>query len=342
MTPALKILEPGPAASLQDCGRPGLQRFGVPVSGAIDTVSLAIANIVAGNSPGSAAIEILGAGLVFEIEAESVTLALAGMAEHPTLQRGADAPLRYPALRSITARRGDTIRIPPPKGGAVSYLAVSGGFDIAPVLGSRSTYRRASLGGYRGRAFLAGDRIPLCLPSPARATVRLEARIKAPDRLRIMRGPNAAYFTRHAFETLLASTYTITPASDRMGLRLQGPPLERGMQGELPSQATTAGALQVPPDGQPILLMADRQTVGGYPRIATVIGADIAAAGRLAAGMSIRFEEVRREEAVQLLKEQQTWLASLPAQLEPAGADALTVEQLLSRNLIGGVTAGEE
>ena len=342
MSPALKILEPGPAASLQDWGRPGLQRFGVPVSGALDAVSLAIANIVAGNPPGSAAIEILGAGLVFEIEAESVTLALAGMAEGLTLQRGTDAPLRYPGLRGITARRGDLVRIPSPKGGAVSYLAASGGFDIAPVLGSRSTYRRASLGGYRGRSFLAGDRIPLCLPSPAPAPVRLEASIEAPGCLRIMRGPNAAYFSPRALETLLASAYTVTPASDRMGLRMQGPLLECGTQGELPSQATTAGALQVPSDGQPILLMADRQTVGGYPRIATVIGADIAAAGRLAAGMSIRFEEVGREEAVRLLKEQQTWLASLPAQLERAGADALTAEQLLSGNLIGGVTAGEE
>ncbi len=339
MRPALRILEPGAAATLQDRGRHGFQRFGVPVSGALDAVSLAIANIVAGNPPGTAAIEILGAGLAFEVEAESVTLALAGMAEGLTLH-GGKAPLQIPALRSFNALRGEIVRIPAPKGGAVSYLAVQGGFDIAPALGSRSTYRRAALGGYWGRPFQAGDRIPLCLASSSRAAVRLKADIRAPQSLRVMRGPNAEYFSASAFETLLASAFTVAPASDRMGLRLRGPALDRAKEGELPAQGTTAGALQVPGDGQPILLLADRQTTGGYPRIATVTGADVAAAGRLAPGMSIRFSEVGRDEAVRLLKEQQAWLASLPAAIELAGPDALTAEQLLSSNLIGGVTAG--
>jgi 5-oxoprolinase (ATP-hydrolysing) subunit C len=339
MNPALTIFDPGAASSLQDRGRPGLQRFGVPVSGALDAESLTIANIVAGNPPGCAAIEILGAGLAFEVEAESVSLALAGMAAGLTLQTGT-LQMRFPSLRSVHARRGDVVRIPAPKGGAVSYLAVEGGFDIAPALGSRSTYRRAALGGYRGRTLQAGDRLPLCLASSSRAAVRLDASIRAPDVLRVRRGPNAAYFAACGFETLFACAYTVAPASDRMGLRLQGPVLERAIDGELPSQGTTAGAMQVPADGQPILLLADRQTAGGYPRIATVIGADIAAAGRLAPGMSVRFKEVSREEAVRLLKQQTAWLASLPSTLEPAAADALTPEHLLSSNLIGGVTAG--
>ena len=144
-----------------------------------------------------------------------------------------------------------------------------------------------------------------------------------------MRGPNAEYFKPSAFETLLTSAYTIAPASDRMGLRLQGAALEHAIEGELPSQGTTAGGLQVPSGGQPILLLADRQTTGGYPRIATVIAADIAAAGRLAAGMSIRFQDVSREEAVQLLKTQRQWLASLPSLLQPV-AEAFSAERLLS------------
>ncbi len=339
MKPLLRILEPGIAASLQDCGRPGLQRFGVPVSGALDAVSLAIANILAGNPPCTVAIEILGAGLAIEIEAESATLALAGMAGGFTLQNGS-ALTRVPALQSATAQRGDIVRIPAPTEGAVSYLAVEGGFDIAPVLGSRSTYRRAALGGYRGRPFQTGDGLPLCLALSCRAAVRIKADIRAPDVLRAMRGPNAAYFSPGAFETLFASAYIVAQASDRMGLRLQGPTLDRATEGELAAQGTTAGALQVPADGQPILLLADRQTAGGYPRIATVTGADIAAAGRLAPGMSVRFKEVDREEAVRLLREQQAWLAGLPAALEPAGSNALTPEHLLSSNLIGGVTAG--
>jgi biotin-dependent carboxylase-like uncharacterized protein len=339
VTAALKILEPGLAASLQDCGRPGYQRFGVPVAGALDAVSLAIANILAGNAPCTAAIEILGAGLALEIDADSVTFALAGMAAPLTLQSG-KAAVRIPPFQSVIARRGDIVRIPPPKGGAAVYLAAGGGFNVPPALGSQSTYRRAALGGFRGRALAAGDRLPLRLPSSNRTPVSLDADIRAPEVLRAMRGPNAGYFSPAAFETLFSSAYTIAPASDRMGLRLAGPVLERAIAGELPSQGTTAGSIQVPSDGQPILLLADRQTTGGYPRIATIIGADIAAAGRLTAGMSVRFEEVTREAAVRLLKAQLDWLASLPALVKPVPSDALSAERLLSHNLIGGVTAG--
>lgn len=339
MRPALKIIVPGIAASLQDCGRYGYQRFGVPVSGAMDAVSLAAANIAAGNPPCTAAIEFLGAGLVLEVEAESASLALAGGARGLTLQTET-AHIRLAALRTVHARRGDIVRIPPPKGGAVSYLAVEGGFDIAPALGSLSTYRRAALGGYRGRVLQAGDRLPLRNGTSDRQPLCLDIETRAPDVLRIVRGPNAEYFGSGAFETLLTCGYTVEPASDRMGLRLRGPQLGRAIAGEMPSQGTTAGAVQVPAGGQPILLMADRHTTGGYPRIATVIGADLAAAGRLAAGMSIRFQEVTRDEAVRLLSAHRSWLAALPNSLKPARADTLSTEQLLKSNLIGGVTAG--
>ncbi len=339
MTPALRILEPGIAATLQDCGRPGYQRFGVPVSGALDLVSLGVANILAGNSPCTAAIEILGAGLALEVEAESAALALAGAAAPLTIESH-KAALHVALFTSVTVRRGDILRVPPPKDGAVSYLAVEGGFDIAPALASLSTYRRAGLGGYRGRALRAGDRLPLCAASSNRAPVSLAVDIRPPALLRAMRGPNAAHFGTDAFEILFSSGYTVSPASDRMGLRLQGPPLQRAIDGELPSQGTAAGGMQVPADGQPIMLLADRQTTGGYPCIATVIGADIAAAGRLAAGMSIRFQEVSREEAVRTLGAQRAWLASLAKALKPAPNSALTPEKLLSTNLIGGVTAG--
>jgi len=339
MTAALKILEPGLAASLQDCGRPGYQRYGVPVSGALDAVSLGVANILAGNAPCTAGIEILGAGLAFEIDADSATFALAGTVAPLTLQ-GDKASVRIPPFQSVTARRGDNVRIPPPKGGAAVYLAVEGGFDVPPALGSQSTYRRAALGGFRGRVLTAGDRLPLRLPSSNRTPVALDVDIRAPEVLRAMRGPNPDYFSPAAFETLFSSAYTIAPDSDRMGLRMAGPLLERVIAAELPTQGTIAGGMQVPSGGQPIMLLADRQTTGGYPCIATVIGADIAAAGRLAAGMSVRFEEVTRVEAVRYLKVQLDWLASLPALLKPVPLDALSAERLLSHNLIGGVTAG--
>ncbi|MGO9983664.1 MAG: biotin-dependent carboxyltransferase family protein [Rhodomicrobium sp.] len=339
MSAALHVIEPGLSATLQDCGRPGYQRFGVPVSGALDAIALKVANILAGNPPCTAAIEILGAGLTFEVGAESATLALAGTAKGLTLHNG-KAALHVPAFRCFIAQRGDIVQISPPKDGAVSYLAAEGGFDVAPALGSFSTYRRAALGGYHGRVLCAGDRLPLRLASSAREPVCLDLEIRAPGVLRAMRGPNTGWFTSEAFDTLFASAYTAGPASDRMGLRLQGPPLVRAIDGELPTQATTAGGLQVPASGMPILLLCDRQTTGGYPSIATVIGADIAAAGRLAPGMSVRLKEVSREESVRLLKAQRDWLASLPAALKPAPASQLSAEWLLSGNLIGGVTSG--
>ena len=339
VTASLRVVNPSVAATLQDRGREGYQRFGVPVSGALDEASLAIANILVGNAPQEAALEVLAAGLTVTVCAESVVLAIAGMAAPFTIQ-SAQADVRIPPFQTAIARSGDIVRFPPPKGGAVFYVAAAGGFDVPPVFGSKSTYRRASLGGYEGRALQAGDDLPLRWPAaPACEAVLLDVRLSAPDILRVMRGPNAEYFAPPAFETLLTSAYTVAPASDRMGLRLQGPPLERAIEGELPSQGTTAGGLQVPSDGQPILLLADRQTTGGYPRIATVIAADIAAAGRLSAGMSIRFQDVSRDEAVRLLTAQREWLASLPSLLKPV-AEAFSAERLLSSNLIGGVTTG--
>jgi biotin-dependent carboxylase-like uncharacterized protein len=339
VTASLQVIDAGVAATLQDGGREGYQRFGVPVSGALDKVSLAIANTLVGNTPHEAALEVLAAGLSLLVRAESVTLAVAGMAG-PLVLETAQAAVRIPPFRSLTARRGDILRFPPPKGGAVFYVAVAGGFDVPCSFGSRSTYRRAALGGFNGRALQAGDELPLRFQAaPACEAFALDVSLSAPDSLRVMRGPNAEYFTPRAFETLLNTAYTIAPESDRMGHRLQGACLVRSIEGELPSQGTTAGGLQVPSDGQPILLLADRQTTGGYPRIATVITADIAAAGRLAAGMRIRFQEVSRGEALQLLKAQREWLASLPALLKPV-TEALSAERLLGSNLIGGVTAG--
>ena len=341
MTGFLRIIDPGVAATLQDCGRFGFQRFGVPVSGALDPVSLGIANVLAGNAPAEAALELLGSGLALKVEANGAMLALAGTAG-PFVLESAQAVLRIPPFQSVTVRRGDILQFPPPKGGAVAYVAAAGGFDLAYVFGSASTYRRAGLGGFRGRALQAGDHLPLRLDAaPENEPVSLDLTVSAPKVLRVLRGPNAEYFRPDAFETLFSSSYTVAPASDRMGLRLHGPPLERAIEGELPPQGTTGGGMQVPSDGQPILLLADRQTTGGYPRIATVIGADMAAAGRLASGMSVRFEEVTRDEALRLLKAQREQLASLPSLLKPV-VDRFGVERLYSENLIGGVTAGRE
>ena len=332
------VVEPGLAATLQDSGREGYQRFGVPVSGALDRVSLAIANILVGNAPHEAALEVLAAGLTVMVCAECVTLAVAGTAD-PFVLETAHALLRNSPFRSVTARRGDIVRFPPRRGALSFTLRQREASIFLPLseqihLSARRARRlpRTGAPGWRrsapspSRRLRPGSFIARC--EPLCAAVARHAR------------PNAEYFKPSAFETLLTTAYAIAPASDRMGLRLQGGALEHATESELPSQGTTAGGLQVPSDGQPILLLADRQTTGGYPRIATVIAADIAAAGRLSAGMKIRFQDVSREEAVHLLKVQRKWLASLPSLLKPVPAATLSAEHLLSSNLVGGVTAG--
>jgi 5-oxoprolinase (ATP-hydrolysing) subunit C len=340
VTSFLSVVEPGLAATVQDSGRRGYQRFGVPMSGALDPVSLAVANILVGNPPGEAALEVMAAGFALRVCAESAMVAAAGAAAPFVLETQQNA-LKIPTCQSVVARRGDVLRFRPPRGGAAFFIAVAGGFDLPAAFGSKSTYRRARLGGYGGRALQAGDELPLRISAASELEPRrLDVDLSPPRVLRVLRGPNAEYFTPRAFETLFSTAYTVAPASDRMGLRLQGPPLERAIEGELPSQGTTAGAMQAPPDGQPILLLADRQTTGGYPCIATVIGADVPAGGRLAAGMRIRFEEVNRDRAIALLKTQTEWLASLPSLLKPVADSGLSTERLLSANLIGGVTAG--
>ena len=207
VTASLQVIDAGVAATLQDGGREGYQRFGVPVSGALDKVSLAIANTLVGNAPHEAALEVLVAGLTVLVCAESITLAVAGTAG-PFVLETAQAVVRIPPFRSATARRGDIVRFFPPKGGAVFYVAAAGGFDVPSAFGSQSTYRRAALGGFEGRALQAGDQLPLRFSAaPAWEAFGLDMSLPAPDVLRVMRGPNAEYFKPQAFETLLNTAY---------------------------------------------------------------------------------------------------------------------------------------
>ncbi len=337
MTACLRVLEVGTASTLQDGGRWGYQRFGMPVAGALDDVSRHIANALVGNDPATAAIEVAVTGLAFAVEADSIIASVAGLVKPFDLER-AGIRSRVPAYRTFAAVRGDILRFSPPAGGAVFYIAVAGGFAVDPMLGSRSTYRRAAVGGFEGRALLPGDRLPLHGDQTDRPVYSYEPPVKSPEALRFLRGPNVDAFASSAFETLVTAPYTVSGASDRMGLRLNGAALERANKTELPPQGTTAGALQVPPDGLPILLLSDRQTTGGYPRIGTVISADIAAAGRLTPGMPIRFHEVTRDEALLALKGHRDWLQVLASSLRPLPPDLFSSSRLLGENLIGGVT----
>jgi biotin-dependent carboxylase-like uncharacterized protein len=348
MKPALKVLAPGLMTTVQDFGRPGYQRLGIPVSGALDPVSLRAANLVVGNPPGMGALEIVYQGPTLLVEADSVRVALAGGVAPVDIlsDEGTPSDQRLPPLQSVRVRRGQVLRVRAPSGIAIGYLAVEGGFNIAPALGSQSTYARASLGGLAGRALRVGDLLPL---RQAQAVEREERMLSSldralPKRFRVVLGPQDDYFTDQGKRTLLASIYTVSPASDRMGMRLEGPTLEHGPKGyNIVSDGIAPGSIQVPGNGLPIVLLADRQTTGGYPKIATVISADLPALGPLTPGAKIAFDAVTIDAAEAAHRQLASSLAAMP-ELIVAVRRAATVDEaaLLDTNLVSGMISAHD
>ena len=291
----------GLLTTVQDLGRRGHRSSGVPLSGAMDPFALRVANLLVGNAEDAAALEctLRGPELVFSADTVvAVTGAVfAGV----------------PAWRPWVVRADVPLKLGPVQRGCRGYLAVAGGIGVAPVLGSRSTYLRAGLGGFQGRALRDGDVLP------ATATVRrvgehwrIDERIlpayATVPRVRVVRGAQAAEFG----SALRGAEFRITPQSDRMGLRLGGPRLLRiGGAVELVSSAVAPGTVQIPPDGQPILLMADAQTIGGYPQAAHVVSVDLPLVAQLRPGDGLRFEAVSLAEAQELILAQERSLALL-------------------------------
>jgi biotin-dependent carboxylase-like uncharacterized protein len=337
---ALRVLRAGPFTTLQDLGRWGFQSLGLPVSGALDPVALRLANALVGNDPGTAALEIRLAGPRLRVEAESLRVALTGseaVIETDDPEIGVVA-----AGRSVTLRQGTCFGIGALRDSATACLAVAGGFDVAPVFGSRATYHPARLGGFAGRALQEGDRLPLCLPrAPAADDLALPAGALAAAEgpIRVTLGPQAEYFTKPGIETFLAETYSVGAMSDRMGMRLEGPRIAHAAGFNIPSDGVVTGAIQVPGHGQPIVLLADRQTTGGYPKIATVISTDLPRLARARPGSALRFAAVAPAEAEAIRRRAEARLAAALANLRPCGAAAF-LRLLYSENLIDGVTAG--
>jgi len=291
---SLLIDEPGLFSTIQDLGRAGYMRIGVPPSGALDALALRAANAVLGNAADEAALEMCRLGVTVTVQAASLRFALTG-AEAPATLDG--APIAF--WRSHTAHRGQVISIGRLRGGA-AYLAVRGGFDLAAVMGSRSTYTRAAIGGFQGRRLAAGDVLPLRLHEAPAARERALPHPVPADRarpLRVILGPQAEMFTDAAIRTLLTEPYEVTRDADRIGLRLRGAPLMHVGRREIVSDGNTTGCIQVPGDGQPIALLPDRQSVGGYAKIATVITADLHRLGQAVPGSILRFEAVAPEQA---------------------------------------------
>jgi biotin-dependent carboxylase-like uncharacterized protein len=296
----IEVVSPGPLTTVQDLGRPGHAALGVGRSGAADRASLRRANRLVGNPEGAAALELTMGGLRVRFSA-GARVALAGA---PCPLRAGD---RSPAMdEPFELAAGDELRVRPPAWGLRTYLAVTGGIAADPVLGSRSTDTLSGLGPAplrAGHELVVGTGGELVVGAGGEPVVGTGGEpvvgaggepvdASSPPALRVLAGPRQDWFVAGALDTLCAAEWTVTPRSDRVGLRLDGPRLERAERGELPPEGMVEGALQVPPDGRPVLFLADHPVTGGYPVIAVVAEADVALAAQARPGSALRFTEV--------------------------------------------------
>lgn len=314
----VKVLRPGALATLQDLGRSGMQHLGIVPGGAMDAVSHRVANALVGNRVDAATLEIAISGpeLLFE---KAALVALAGA----RFEAWIDGAL-FPEARPVLVHAGARLRIGRATAGAFGYLAVAGGFDLPVVLGSRSTYLPGAFGGLDGRLVSSGASLPLVADAEAVATERFARGIRKrhavelaggaarsvrwfapaltvsttdPALARAVEGAHATLFTDAARTAFYGERWRVAPDSNRMGYRLLGPRLELVVPTEILSQATCLGTVQVPASGQPIVLMADHQTTGGYPKIAEVIAADAPSVAQVPPGDAVRFLAVKFDEA---------------------------------------------
>ncbi|MEU8690190.1 biotin-dependent carboxyltransferase family protein [Streptomyces sp. NPDC048665] len=282
MTGTLTVVRPGALTTVQDAGRRGHAHLGVPRSGALDAAALALANRLLGNAPDAAALETTLTGCALRPE-HTVTVVVGG-APCPVTLDGRPAawgtPVRVPA--------GAVLDVGAVTAGVRSYVAVRGGIAVAPVLGSRSADLLSGLG---PEPLRAGDVLPLgaAAPQPPRTDLAPWPAPPAELTLPLRLGPRADWFTAAALRTLTSATYRVSPHSNRIGLRTEGPPLERVSGGELPSEGMVLGAVQVPPDGRPVVFLRDHPTTGGYPVVGVVAEPSLAAAAQAAPGTPVRF-----------------------------------------------------
>jgi biotin-dependent carboxylase-like uncharacterized protein len=330
---ALEVRSPGACACIQDAGRFGYRRIGVPWSGALAPDLLAIANRLVGNVDTAPAIECFGGGQVFAALDAPLRVALAGVAD---AEIECDGELRRVApWRSLHIAPGELLRIRAVRDGRIAMLAVAG-IEVPQVLGSASTHARSGLG---GGWLAAGQRIAAraATGGPDHVLDAPPATTDAP--FRVVAGPQADHFTAETLERFVQAEYHIGTAADRMGMRLEGPALTHcsGAAREIVSDAIVPGAIQVPGHGQPIVLLADAQTAGGYPKIACVISADLARLATRAPGASVRFKLIDAASGESAAREAAKRLATLLASIRPLAADGPDVDALYSLNLVGGV-----
>jgi KipI family sensor histidine kinase inhibitor len=309
-SPALTVLKAGLLSTVQDAGRFGHRARGMPVAGAMDRLALAAANALAGNPDDAAALELTLAGGVFRFE-RAAHAALAGADLSATLD---GAPL--PAWGAFRAAAGSVLGFGAPRAGVRAYLALRGGVAVPPVLGSRSTYARARVGGLEGRPLAAGDVLPAGRPRGAAPRPVAPAPGAVPPCggsavVRVLLGPQQERFGGAGLAAFLGTTWRVTPANDRMGYRLEGPPVPLPSGADILTDPVLPGAVQLANDGRPIVMMVDAQTTGGYAKIATVIGADLRLVAQARAGDVLRFVPCGQAEAEAALRAERAFVAGL-------------------------------
>jgi antagonist of KipI len=315
----ITIIKPGLLSSIQDLGRYGYQKYGVIASGAMDPFAHRIANLLVGNNENKPTIEITLLGPVIQFEQDSL-ISICGGDLSPTIN---GTPLR--TWRTVLVKKGSQLRFGKARSGCRAYLSVGGGFSIPSIMGSKSTYLRAKIGGYQGRSLDAGDQIMFDTPSRLsekmiqqlsknltdRPFVEMDwtiasdliPNIKSNPSIRVMKGLQYQLFTKESQEAFFTEPFKVTTQSDRMGYRLQGPYLELEQAKEMISEAVSFGSIQIPAEGNPIVLLADRQTTGGYPKIGQIATVDLSIIAQAKPGDMIHFSKITHDEAQILLLE---------------------------------------
>ncbi len=304
-----RILNPGLFTTVQDLGRWGFQQYGMPVSGAMDTYSLRLANLLVGNNMNDACLEVTFLPPEFEIISDTI-MAVAGGESQILINDNIED-----FYSSHYLKKGDIVKINPITKGCRLYIAFAGGIDVPVVMNSRSTYIRAKVGGFKGRALQTGDEV-FTLPSKLKFKQRkvhpnLLLNYDVEQNIRVIAGSETNDFSQEGIQTFLNSTYTISNQSDRMGYRLEGPIIEHKQSADIISAGICNGAIQVPGDGRPIIMLADRQTVGGYTKIANVISADLPILGQLRPNDKVNFIQISIKEAHEILKKQEKLLKKI-------------------------------
>ena len=340
MSGHLRVISPGARSLVQDLGFRQARAQGVPAAGVLDRDGLFLANALLGNPPGAEALELAMTGPVLEAVGGPVRIATGDGLRG--LIRGRDGAERaLPAWTATTLQPGDVLRLDPPERGATALLGIGGGIDLPEVMGSRSTLTRAALGGIGGRGLAEGD---LLRPRMTCATDAPDLTFRTPPPavtgpLRVVPGPQDDRFTASAWQTFTSARFEITAQADRMGMRLQGPVLDHdpGQGPDIISDGAAPGAIQVPGNGQPIILLADAQTTGGYTKIATVIGADLPRLAACIPGDALRFTTVTVEQAENAARDRRALLRRIAGSIGPADPGGIDEAALYNGNLISGM-----